>query len=408
MNIRLLKFYSLIRGLVPVYPIYLLMFESKGLSLGEISLLLAIWAAPVVLLELPTGILSDHWARKNMLVIGGLLQGVCYILWFFSESFLLFALGFILWGVSEAFDSGSLEALLFDSLKKDRNEDEFDKIYGSMDFYTLTSTALSMLMGGTLAMLLGLKAVLLLSVLTCFISSLLASRLTEVNLFKEDHLDRASQASVQLKDLLCTLGDAASFFIKNRAILILALLSILGIGVAGNIDEYDQLIAAEYGLNLAFVGLWGGVRYFLEALGSRSAYRIKKFLSKARIQDPFYSVCFLGVLGGALLGISGLVTNHYIMPLYGLFYLFSASARILLEDILQQKIEEQGRSTVHSLLSLIDNGFSVVLFSFFAIILPKLGIFGLLALTAAYLLLLCLTLGLIYKKTVPLKAGGTP
>ena len=257
-------------------------------------------------------------------------------------------------------------------------------------------------------MLLGLKAVLLLSVLTCFISSLLASRLTEVNLFKEDHLDRASQASVQLKDLLCTLGDAASFFIKNRAILILALLSILGIGVAGNIDEYDQLIAAEYGLNLAFVGLWGGVRYFLEALGSRSAYRIKKFLSKARIQDPFYSVCFLGVLGGALLGISGLVTNHYIMPLYGLFYLFSASARILLEDILQQKIEEQGRSTVHSLLSLIDNGFSVVLFSFFAIILPKLGIFGLLALTAAYLLLLCLTLGLIYKKTVPLKAGGTP
>ena len=92
MNIRLLKFYSLIRGLVPVYPIYLLMFESKGLSLGEISLLLAIWAAPVVLLELPTGILSDHWARKNMLVIGGLLQGVCYILWFFSESFLLLLL----------------------------------------------------------------------------------------------------------------------------------------------------------------------------------------------------------------------------------------------------------------------------------------------------------------------------
>lgn len=184
MNIRLFKLYSLIRGFVPIYPVYLLLFESKGLSLGEISLLLAIWSAPVVLLELPTGILSDHWSRKNMLVIGDLLRAACYVCWFLSDGFLLFAIGFVLWGIGEAFFSGSLEALLFDSLKKDGQEGDFDKIYGRIDAYTLTTTAISMLIGGGLAMLLGMKTVLLFSAITSFIAALLASRLTEVNLFK--------------------------------------------------------------------------------------------------------------------------------------------------------------------------------------------------------------------------------
>lgn len=53
----------------------------------------------------------------------------------------------------------------------------------------------------------------------------------------------------------------------------MALLSILGIGISGIIDEYDQLIASGYGLNLGLVGLWGGVRYFMEAAGSALAYR---------------------------------------------------------------------------------------------------------------------------------------
>jgi MFS family permease len=398
MNIRLFKLYSLIRGFVPIYPVYLLLFESKGLSLGEISLLLAIWSAPVVLLELPTGILSDHWSRKNMLVIGDLLRAACYVCWFLSDGFLLFAIGFVLWGIGEAFFSGSLEALLFDSLKKDGQEGDFDKIYGRIDAYTLTTTAISMLIGGGLAMLLGMKTVLLFSAITSFIAALLASRLTEVNLFKSTHHKENAPDSSSLKQYFRTLGDAGAFFIKTPALLTLAFLAILGIGIVDIIDEYDQLIASEYGLNLALIGVWGGIRYFLEALGNRLAYRFKGLLSLTGIRNPFYAVCALCVFCSFLLGVAGLSGHTMAMPFYGLFYLISASARIIMEDTLQQKIEEQGRSTVHSMLSLAHNGFGVVLFSFFALILPKLGIFGVLTFTAAYLLVLSLILSFVYRR----------
>ncbi len=405
MNIFLFKFYSFIRGLVPIYPVYLLLFESKGLSLGEISLLLAIWAIPVVLLELPTGILSDHWIRKNMLVIGDLLRAACFACWFLSESFFLFAVGFVFWGISEAFFSGSLEALLYDSLKKDGQEGDFDKIYGRIDFNALTSTALSMLLGGGLAMLLGMKVILLVSVLTSLISALLASRFKEVNFFKDNCRKESALTTSPLKQSLDTLGDAAGFFIKSPTLLVLALLAILGIGIVGIIDEYDQLVASEYGLNLALIGVWGGVRYFLEALGSRSAYRLKSLFSKANIRNPFYLVCILCGLCGLLLGIVGLSRNFFVIPLYGLFYLLAASSRIIMEDVLQQKIEEQGRSTVHSILSLAHNGFGVILFSFFSVILPKLGIFGILTFSAAYLLVVSLVLSLLYRRVTAPKGG---
>lgn len=102
---------------MPIYPVYILMFKANGLSLTQISFLLAIWFLSVVSLEIPTGVLADHWSKKTMLIIGGLYKAIGYISWFFSESFALFALGFILWGISESFCSGSEEALLYDNLK---------------------------------------------------------------------------------------------------------------------------------------------------------------------------------------------------------------------------------------------------------------------------------------------------
>jgi MFS family permease len=65
-----------------------------------------------------------------MLCIGVLLRAGCFALWAAADGFALFAAGFVLWGVGEAFGSGSAEALLYDNLKRDGIEDEFDRMYG--------------------------------------------------------------------------------------------------------------------------------------------------------------------------------------------------------------------------------------------------------------------------------------
>ncbi len=395
MNIKKFYFYKLIQHLVPVYPVYLLLFEAKGLSVSQISMLLAIWSAPLILLEIPTGILADHWNRKYMLVIGSLCKALCYTCWFFSEGFLLFAAGFLLWGISESFRSGSEEALLFDSLKQQGHEDSFEQAYGNCNFYESIGVAISGITGGFLAMTLGMKPVLVISIIFMLLCTVTVSGFKEVNYFRQQSHEGPGQRYTQF---LITLSDAAALCTKNIKLLTVILIFILVIGTAGTLDEYDPLIADRYGLNLALVGVWSSTRYILEAIGGRVAYKFKSILTSFKLSDRFHIILVICLTAGAFLGISGWVRSIWIMPLYGLFYLMMASARVLHEDFVQQQIEEQGRSTVHSLISLMENLYGLAFFGVFSFVLSGVDLHKSLIYISLYILLVSLALWVMYKR----------
>lgn len=393
MNVRIFYFYKLIQHLVPIYPVYLLLFESKGLSVSQISLLLAIWSAPLVLFEMPTGVLADHWNRKYMLIIGSVCKVLCYTFWLFSNGFLLFALGFVLWGISESFCSGSEEALLYDSLKQHKQEDKFDEIYGKCNFYSNIGVSISGITGGFLAMTFGMNFVLIISVISMLVLVGVTFGFKEVNYFKprchEKHKSGLTKSFV-------TLYDAVVFCTRNLKLLTVILISILVIGMSGILDEYDPLIAERYGLNLALIGVWVSTRCLLEAVGGRIAYKFRKVFVNFRISDLFSIIVILCLIAGVFLGISGWTRSIIAMPLYGLFYLIMASARILYEDLIQQQIEEQGRSTVHSLISLMDNLYGIAFFSVYSFLLSGVDLLKALFLTSLYIVFVSLVLWIIY------------
>ncbi len=381
--------YCLVKELSPIYPVYLLLFESANLSLANISLLLAIWSIPVVALELPTGILADHWNRKYMLCIGVLLRAGCFALWAAADGFALFAAGFVLWGVGEAFGSGSAEALLYDNLKRDGIEDEFDRMYGKGESLASIGTAISMVSGGFLAMRLGMRSVLTLSIVTSCAACLLALGFREVNLYREER--RAEGVAPSLRS---TLTDGLSFLALSKENLLLALTAVLVVGTSGIFDEYDQLIASGFGLNLTLIGLWGGFRLLLEAAGAKFAYRLKGLTRRLGVTGRLPSI--LAISLGALLCLlaSSWSGSLYLMPLYGLFFFAMASARIIQEEYLQSRIEDEGRSTVHSALSLAHNGYAIAFFACFSRLLRSTGILAALSMAAAYVIALVAAIGL--------------
>lgn len=391
-SVKLFYILNFIRNLVPVYPVYVLLFQSKGLSLGQISLLLAIWSVPVVLLEVPTGILADNWSRKHMLSLGYLLHALCFVLWFFSEGFGLFALGFILWGISEAFCSGSYEGLLFDTLKEMGREDEFDRIYGRTNFFAGISLAVSMFTGGFLSARLGMGNVLLLSAMALMASFLLSLFLKEVNYYK-----KGTGHGLGLKQGLITLKDAARFLTGRRKILLIALTGILIVGIPGIIDEYDPLIAESFRLNLTWIGIWAGCRYILDALGSRLAWRLKGLMNRLCVRDTFGTIWVVSLVSGIFMGLFGIWVKWILLPLYGLYYLLMSSAQVILEDWLQKKIEEQGRSTVHSLVSLAHNAYGILFCGVFAMVMPEFRASRVLIGVSLYTILACLAMGVVYR-----------
>ena len=57
-----------LRGLVLIYPTYLIMMEQSGIGPLGLSVLLAIWSGSLLLFEVPSGVLGDLLPRRWLLV----------------------------------------------------------------------------------------------------------------------------------------------------------------------------------------------------------------------------------------------------------------------------------------------------------------------------------------------------
>ena len=103
------------------YPVFMVMFLDYGITVEEFALLNAIWAAAIVLLEVPSGALADLIGRRRLVVAGAALMVVEMLLLVVvpvPSAWVLPALAAnrIVSGASEAFISGADEALAFESL----------------------------------------------------------------------------------------------------------------------------------------------------------------------------------------------------------------------------------------------------------------------------------------------------
>jgi len=94
-----------------------LFFQNIGMSFSEIGFILSFTAFIIFLFEVPTGILTDFFGRKNTIII-------CYIIWLFCCFSLIFADSFIdliiasfFYGLSWTLWSGSYESLIYETTK---------------------------------------------------------------------------------------------------------------------------------------------------------------------------------------------------------------------------------------------------------------------------------------------------
>jgi len=95
--------------------IWVLYLIYKGLPLWQIGLLEGIFHCTSLITEVPTGAIADLIGRKKIIIIGRLCSAFSSMLMLFSSSFFGFAIAFIFsaWGYN--FNSGSEEALVYDS-----------------------------------------------------------------------------------------------------------------------------------------------------------------------------------------------------------------------------------------------------------------------------------------------------
>jgi MFS family permease len=133
-NVRLFIIFRVLFNARFYYPVFSILFLDFGLTLSQFAILNAVWAATIVLCEVPSGALADSFGRRNLLVFAGSLMVVEIALWAFVPRgnlellFWAFVVNRILSGMAEAAASGADEALAYDSLQQQGDSADWGRV----------------------------------------------------------------------------------------------------------------------------------------------------------------------------------------------------------------------------------------------------------------------------------------
>jgi len=133
-NVRLFIFFRVLYNARFYYPVFSILFLDFGLTLSQFAILNAVWAATIVICEVPSGALADTIGRRNLLVFAATLMVFEVAIWAFVPRsnltllFWAFVLNRILSGMAEAAASGADEALAYESLQEEGDINDWGKV----------------------------------------------------------------------------------------------------------------------------------------------------------------------------------------------------------------------------------------------------------------------------------------
>ncbi len=342
------------------YAVYTAMFQLEGLSVSEIGILLAFWSASAIVLELPSGALSDHFDRRWLLVAAPLIKALCFLTWALAGgNFWLYGLGFLFWSMGQALFSGTKEALLFERLEAVGRSAEYDKLLGREHAAGQLGIGLGALIGGFVAFYAGMDATLWLCLPPLVLGALMALVLADLRV-RPERTD-----GEEPRNYLSHFRNAAEEFRRHPWIRFLTLYIAGGLIVLEILEEFDQLYYLAVGLPVWAFGIVDFLVLVAHSLASILAYRLA-----ARPALGWAAPLFAGVM----LIIAAQSPNVWMLIPLVLAYLAVAPAAVLAEAKYQQVMDGASRATTTSALVVAQNVTGIALTLGFGYLAELVGI----------------------------------
>ena len=155
-NPRLFVWFRVLFNCRFYYPIYTVLFLDLGLSIAEFAGLNVLWAATIVLSEVPSGALADRLGRRKLVVwaswlMVGEMVTICLMQPGRHDLVLgLFVVNRILSGLAEAAASGADEALAYDSFPEAERAAWWPKVMAKLSRWSAVGFMISSLSGAFL------------------------------------------------------------------------------------------------------------------------------------------------------------------------------------------------------------------------------------------------------------------
>jgi len=341
------------RGL---WMIYLMV---RGFSLIELGILEGVFHLTTFVMEIPTGIVADLWGRKLSRLLGRIIFLISLGIMFWSHSFALQLIGFIITAIGYNLESGAGEALLYDSMKELCIEKEYKKTAGYNNLIFEAGGILSFLIGGYFAVHMGYTWVFIPSMIICIVSIILAYSLYEPSITKHEQT-RLKQMG-WIKAMMVQTKESLKVVKERPKIAFLILFSELIFMFLTSLFFYLQTYWKSNGWNEFQIGIVLAATAVMSAISGLKGSSIEKKIGEKGIL-LFAPLLLLAALWG--IALTSFAPYFFIVTglIDGLLY-------VAVQDYINKMIPSERRATVLSFQSMT---FSLYMIIFF----PAIGFFG--------------------------------
>ncbi len=311
--------YGFLKNLRFFEPFFIVFLNQAGLTFFQIGLLYSIREIIIYIFEVPSGVIADRYGRKTELTICFGFYIVSFIIFFLGTNFYMFILAMVLYGLGDAFRSGTHKAMIMSYLDRQDHADSKSKVYGKTRSYSLMGSMVASIAGIGLYFYFSSIAWLFIIAIIPYVLDLLLilsypaylnerqdSTFNLKNFFKEgiNSVKYVFQDKERLKLLTASATYSASFKSVKDYIQPLIVTATLSVVIFTSLSAYDNTII--------YIGVIYAIIYFLSSFASLNAYRISSRFSN----DSVISIMWL------LSGVAFIILSIYSKNLFVLVFVF--------------------------------------------------------------------------------------
>jgi MFS family permease len=315
----------------------------------EVGIFESLFHVSSIAFEVPTGIVADLYGRKLSRILSVLIGIGYFLILLFASSFLFIALGFILLGLSYTFESGSGEALVYDTLKQLNKEATFTKFNGRKEVIYQLAATLSLFAGGMIASI-SFELNFMWMVGVYLIALIFLICMVEVN----HKVDESLRLRTRFKHHFI---DSTKTVLKQRKLFNLIVIGALISAPITTVFFFAQDYFQTLGYSKVMIGTFLALHSLLAALGGLSAYLIEKKVSEKHILTivPFFILlCFTMMVFPVLYTIGFIVVGF-----------FDSVFFVVMANLINQITPSSKRATI---LSFSGFAFSLVMIVIFPLV----------------------------------------
>lgn len=289
---------------VSIWLFYYLNF----LDFKQIGILTAVKIISSNLFEIPTGVFADIFGRKISLTIAFFIYTLVMFGFANVSAFWMFLVLDMFKSLSNAFYSGSLEALVYDTLKEKKEEKRYDKVISNIESLQWIGLFISSIIGGFLYYV-NMRSPYVIQGVLSIIATIFTFYLIEPKIDSQKY---------HLREIINSNLAGFKELFRNIKITQLSLIFVtIGSGYVIAAEFLGISQAREYGLDSRGVGIMFAFGYVISAIGSQFYPTLKRrfgdknlvIFSGAILLASFLFAKWVGLLIGSVLIISRITSS---------------------------------------------------------------------------------------------------